>query len=111
MESVLIFVVNIGFFNWQIFVATYWTLASKTYFIGVVGGLLHVWSYLISLRYPGVLVGNLCGIVGYILLFILPNLFWIGLIFLIISIRLVMHNSPRFASHQQDNTMRHEGNA
>lgn len=112
VEAVMIFLINMSVFSWQEFIATYWALAAKTFFIGIIGGLLHILSYLISLPYPWVLAGNLVGLAGYIVMFILPNLFWLGLILLVISIRLIMHNSPHHtpAIHQAGPIGR-EGNA
>lgn len=112
VETVMIFFLDGAAFSWQTFSATYWALAAKTYFIGIIGGVLHVGSYLISLRYPGVLLGNLVGLAGYIVMFILPNLFPVGLVLLVVSIWLILHNSPRHRTEEAPTTgMRRESHA
>ena len=73
-------------FSFDIFIQSYKDVSKSIYFLPWIGLVVNVIFYLLNLDDGWILAGCLSGIVGFMILAVLPEFFYAGLIFLLIGI-------------------------
>lgn len=86
IEVLILIFSNIQQFNYLKFISSYVEVGNTFYILPWIGLLINIISYLMNLDDGWILGGCLAGIAGFLVLAILPELFFIGLICLWLGI-------------------------
>lgn len=86
VEVVILIMGNSSNFSFNSFIQSYKDVGKSIFFLPWLGLVINIISYLLNLSDGWILGGCLAGIAGFMVLAILPEFFYIGLVFLWIGI-------------------------
>ncbi|BDR58368.1 hypothetical protein [Xylocopilactobacillus apicola] len=86
IEVLILILGNRTQFNYANFIQSYQNVGKSIFFLPWVGLVINIIFYLVNLNDGWILAGCLAGIAGYMVLAILPEFFYVGLIFLWIGL-------------------------
>lgn len=98
IEAVILFIASLKDFSWGNYLFSFAYVELKIYWISIIGIILHSISYLKSSNNSKVTWGNLLGIMAHILFIFDPYYFFIELILIWISIRMLLKYSDQNSS-------------
>lgn len=98
VEVLILIMSDFKQFNYSNFIKSYIQVGNSFFFLPWIGLLINIISYLLNLDDGWILGGCLAGIAGFLILAILPEVFFAGLICLWIGIFLFYHS---FAKRRQ----------